>query len=150
MLDNTINNTRKELQNRYDLKGANAEVNMDKKADAVELVAENDMQITALVDILLSKANKQGLNVLCFDLDKEPVPSGKTVKKQVGVKQGIDRETARKLVQAIKDSKIKVQASIMDDQVRVTGKKLDDLQAVIAFVRKSEWDIPLQFDNMRN
>ena len=93
---------------------------------------------------------KQSLDPKSMDFGKEQYASGSMIRKEIKIKEGIDKETAKKLVKAIKDSGIKVQASIMDDQVRVQGKKIDDLQAVIALCRKENFDQPLQYINMRN
>ena len=92
---------------------------------------------------------KQNLNPLCLDFGKEKIASGFMVRKDVKVKEGIDKDVARKIIKDIKDSKLKVQAQMMDDQVRVTGKKIDDLQEVIALMRSGSYDLPLQFVNMK-
>ena len=93
---------------------------------------------------------KQGLDSNCLDLGKDEYASGNMIRKEIKVKQGIDKESAKKIVKIIKDAGFKVQASIMDDQIRVTGKKLDELQSVIAKVRSSNLDLSLQFNNFRN
>lgn len=93
---------------------------------------------------------RQGLEANCFDLSKEPSASGKYIKKTIPVKNGIDREMAKKIVKLIKDNASKVQPAIMDDIIRVTGKKIDDLQEVIQLCRSSSLDIPLQFVNMKS
>jgi uncharacterized protein YajQ (UPF0234 family) len=92
---------------------------------------------------------KQNLNPLCLDFGKDQYASGFMLKKDIKVREGIDKEIAKKIIKDIKDSKLKVQAQIMDDQVRVTGKKIDDLQAVIALMRSKSYDLPLQFVNMK-
>jgi cyclic-di-GMP-binding protein len=102
------------------------------------------------VDILLSRLVKQGIDGRSLDLTKEEYPSGPVVKKELPVRTGVDKEMSKKIVKLIKDSNIKVQASIMDDIIRVTGKKTDDLQEVIAMLRGSKLEIPLQFVNMKS
>jgi len=102
------------------------------------------------VDILLERSGKQKVDVRSFDLSAEPVPSGKMLHRTITVKQGIDRETAKRIIKDIKASGLKVQAQIMDDMVRVTGKKIDDLQAVMALCRAGDYERPLQFDNMKS
>lgn len=149
-IDNAINIAKKELINRYDLKAEECEIELDKKSKLVKLQAKQEMALTSLIDIILSKMSKQQLDPRLLDLSSEPRPSGKHVLQDLKIKEGLDKETSKKVVQFIKDSKLKVQASIMDDQVRVTGKSIDELQATIGKVRSHDFEIPLQFDNMRS
>jgi uncharacterized protein YajQ (UPF0234 family) len=149
-IDNAINTAKKELLNRYDLKDEECAIELDKKNKLIELQAKQEMAINSMVDIVLSKFSKQQLDVRMLDLSKEVTPSGKLVFKKLPIKDGIEKETAKKIVQFIKDSKLKVQASIMDDQVRVTSKSIDELQATIAAIRGHDFELPLQFDNMRS
>jgi uncharacterized protein YajQ (UPF0234 family) len=108
------------------------------------------MKMRQLLDVLISRAHKQGIAPEAFDLSKEGSQSGKVWKKEVLVRNGLKQEDAKKIVKLIKDSGMKVQASINDDMVRVNGKKLDDLQSVIQLCRSSNLGIPLQYENMRN
>jgi hypothetical protein len=108
------------------------------------------MKMRQLLELLVNRANKQGISPQAFDLSKDAYPSGKTVKKEVSVRNGLKQEDAKKIVKLVKDSGLKVQAQIMDDTVRVIGKKIDDLQEVISLCRSAELDIPLQFENMRS
>lgn len=149
-LDNAINTVKRELETRYDLRGTNSEVVLDKKALTLKLSTEDHMKLDTIVDILLERSTKQKLDVKSYDLSEEPVPSGKLLYRTIKVKQGIDRETAKKIVKFIKDSGLKVQPQIMDDMIRVTGKKIDDLQAVMNAVRGHDLELPLQFDNMKS
>lgn len=149
-LDNAINNAKKEILNRFDFNDSKSTVELDKKTNEVTIVTENEMRLKAIQDSIISRMVKQGLDPKSMDFCKEQYASGNMIRKEVKIKEGIDKETAKKLVKAIKDSGIKVQASIMDDQVRVQGKKIDDLQAVIALCRKENFDQPLQYINMRN
>ena len=149
-LDNAINIAVKELTNRYDFHGSKTSVELDKKAMSITIVTENEMRMEAIRDILISRAMKQGLDAECLDFGKDHQASGAMLRKEVKVVNGIDKETAKKIVKIIKDSGLKVQASIMDDQLRVTGKKIDDLQAAIATVKQSPINQPLQFENFRN
>ena len=103
-----------------------------------------------LIDVLISRANKQGISPEAFDLSMDAYPSGKVVRKEVSVRNGLKQEDAKKIVKKIKDSGLKVQAQIMDDTVRVTGKKIDDLQEVIQLCRQADMGIPLQYENMRS
>lgn len=150
MLDNTINTVKRELESRYDLRGTNSQVEYDKKTLTVKLSTEDHLKLDAILNILLERSTKQKVDVKSFDLSAEPVPSGKLLYRTIVVKQGIDRDTAKKIVKSIKDTGLKVQAQIMDDMVRVTGKKIDDLQSVMGHLRGEDFDLPLQFDNMKS
>ncbi len=149
-LDNAVNITKKEIQNRFDFKDSPVSVELNKKEMRVELEAASDMKIKQIIDVLISRSMKQGLDPLAYDLSKEAYPSGKVTKKEVPVRNGLKQEDAKKIVKLIKDSGLKVQAAIMDDLVRVTGKKLDDLQAVMQRCKSAGLEVALQFDNMRN
>lgn len=149
-LDNAINTAKKEILNRFDFRDSKSTIDLDKKSNTVHIVSENSMRIDAIMDTILTRMAKQGLDIKCLDAGEEEYSSGNMVKKDVKVRSGIEKEDAKKLIKIIKDSNLKVQASIMDDQVRVTGKKIDDLQSVIALLRKSNFQLPLQFVNMKS
>jgi cyclic-di-GMP-binding protein len=149
-LDNAVNVVKKEITNRFDFKNSHVVINLDKKEFKLNIETDDDMKMGQLLDVLINRAHKQGIAPEAFDLSKESYPSGKTVKKEVGVRNGLKQEDAKKIVKLIKDSGLKVQAQIMDDTVRVTGKKLDDLQAVIQLCRGADLGLPLQYENMRN
>lgn len=149
-LDNAINIAKKEIENRYDFKGSHVSIELNKKDMIINVEVESDMQLKQVEDILITKSMRQGLEANCFDLSKEPGASGKHIKKTIPVKNGIDKDMAKKIVKLIKDNASKVQPAIMDDIIRVTGKKIDDLQEVIQLCRSSSLDIPLQFVNMKS
>ncbi|WP_341840528.1 YajQ family cyclic di-GMP-binding protein [Chitinophaga caseinilytica] len=149
-LDNAINTVKKEINNRYDFKGSPVEIDLDKKEMTLKLEVETDMKLSQVVDVLISRSMRQGLAAEIYDLSKEHYVSGKVVKKEVPVRNGIKQDDAKKIVKLIKDSGLKVQAAIMDDIVRVTGKKIDDLQDVIQKMRESNLGIPLQYVNMKS
>ena len=149
-LDNAINVAKKEIDNRYDFKGSHVTMELNKKDMVINLEVESDMQLKQVEDILLTKAMRQGLESNAFDLSKEYTGSGKYIRKSVPVKNGIDKDMAKKIVKLIKDSGLKVQPAIMDDIIRVTAKKIDDLQDVIQLCKSSSLDIPLQFTNMKS
>lgn len=149
-LDNAINNARKEIVNRYDFNNSETSIDLDKKTNVISITTENDMRLKSVHDVLITRVMKQNIDPQVLDFSKEPVPSGKIIRQDVPVKEGIEKETAKKIVKFIKDSKFKVDVSIMEDQVRVSGKKLDELQAVIASVRGQNFELPLQFINMRS
>ena len=116
----------------------------------VNLEVESDMKMKQVIDVIISRSMKQGIDAAAFDFDKDAYPSGKVVKKEVPVTNGLKQEDAKKVVKIIKDSGLKVQAQIMDDVVRVTGKKIDDLQDVIAKLKGENLNLPLQFINMKS
>lgn len=148
--DNAVNTANKEISTRFDFKGSESRIDLDQKGKTLQLGSASELKMDAMVDILLSRMLKQGLDPKCLDLTKEVYTSGKMHKKDIPVKDGIDKENAKKAVKLIKDSGLKVQAAIMDDIVRVSAKKIDDLQAVIALMRNSNFELPLQFVNMKS
>lgn len=149
-LDNAVNVTTKEITNRFDFKGSHVLIDLNRKEFKLNIEVEDEMKMRQLIDVLISRAHKQGIAPEAFDQSKEPYQSGKLVKQEVWVRNGLKQEDAKKIVKLIKDTNLKVQASINDDLVRVTGKKIDDLQAVIQAAKTWEIGIPLQFENMRS
>ena len=147
--DNAINAAKKEIDNRYDFKGTGSEINLDKKNMIVQLITENDFRIDQMEKVLIGRFVKAKLDPQSLDLSKEFYASGKVVKKDIPIQNGIDRETAKKIVKSIKDAKIKVEPQIMDDKVRVSSKKIDNLQAAMGVCRQGDFGIPLQFINMK-
>lgn len=149
-LDNAINTAKKEILNRYDFNDSKSTVELDKKSNQVTIVTENDMRLKAIQDSIIGRMVKQNLDPKALDFGEEEYASGNMVRKEIKIKEGIDKEVAKKIVKKIKDSGLKVQASIMEDQVRVQAKKIDDLQAVISLCRGEDFGQPLQYINMRN
>lgn len=149
-LDNAINNAKKEILNRYDFNTSKSTIDLDKKTNLITIVTEDDMRLKAIIDSIISRMMKQNLDANSLDFGKETIASGNMIRKEITVKEGIDRETAKKIVAKIKDSKLKVQASMMEDQVRVQSKNIDDLQKVIQLCRSEDFGQPLQYINMRN
>ena len=149
-LDNAVNVTTKEITNRFDFKGSHAVINLDKKEFLLKLETDDDMKMGQLIDVLISRAHKQGIAPEAFDASKAGAQSGKVWKKEVKVRNGLVQEDAKKIVKLIKDAGLKVQASINDDLVRVTGKKIDDLQSVIQLCKTANLGFPLQYVNMRD
>jgi uncharacterized protein YajQ (UPF0234 family) len=149
-LDNAVNTTRKEIQNRFDFRDSPVSIELDKKEMRIDLEAASDMKIRQITDVLISRSMKQGLDPLAFDFSKEPYVSGKVTRKEIPVRNGLKQEDAKKIVKLVKDSGLKLQAAIMDDLVRVSGKKLDDLQAIIQRCKTANLGVALQFDNMRS
>lgn len=149
-LDNAVNVTNKEITNRFDFKGSHVVINLDKKEFLLKLETDDDMKMGQLIDVLISRAHKQGIAPEAFDTSKAGAQSGKVWKKEVKVRNGLVQEDAKKIVKLIKDAGLKVQASINDDLVRVTGKKIDDLQSVIQLCKTANLGFPLQYVNMRD
>ena len=149
-VENVINVAKKEIVNRYDFHGSKSEVDFNKKDLTLLLTTENEMRIKAMIDIIINRGLKQGLDARSYDLSEVYYASGAMVKKNIKLKNGLDKETMKKIVKAIKDSALKVQAAQMDNIVRVTGKKIDDLQDVMALLRKGDFGFPLQFENMKS
>jgi len=148
-LDNAVNIVKKEITNRFDFKGNHVVIDLNKKDYVLKLESDSEMKIQQIVDVLISRSMKQGIEASAFDFSKDAFPSGKIFKKDVSVKNGLKQEDAKKVVKLIKESGLKVQAAIMDDIVRVTGKKIDDLQEVIAACRAGNLGLPLQYINMK-
>ena len=149
-LDNAVNVVKKEITNRFDFKGIHVLIELNKKDYLIKLESDSEMKVQQIVDVLLSRSIKQGIDANAFDLSKEPQPSGKIYKKDVPVRNGLKQEDAKKIVKFIKDKGLKVQTAIMDDIIRVTGKKIDDLQEVIAACRTENFGVPLQYNNMKS
>ncbi|MFM2019022.1 MAG: hypothetical protein RL007_2678 [Bacteroidota bacterium] len=148
-LDNAINSARKEILGRFDFKGSNTTIDLDKKDLVLKIHTEDEMRLNSVIDVIRMRMVKQGIDPRSLDEGKQHEASGFTVRKEIKVRNGIDKDTARKIQKDIKDSKLKVTAQQMDDQIRVTGKKIDDLQAVISLCRRNQYDLPLQFVNMK-
>lgn len=149
-LDNAINTVNKEISTRFDFKNSPVKIDLNKKDFVIHLEVESDMKMKQVIDVIISRAMKQGIEATAFNFEKDAYPSGKVVKKDVPVQNGLKQEDSKKVVKLIKDSGLKVQVAIMDDIVRVTGKKIDDLQDVIALCRNSSLGLPLQFINMKS
>jgi len=148
-VDNALNQARKEIQTRYDFKDSKTTIDFIEKEKEVTVVSDDDFKMKAVIDVLQNKFVKRGIHLKTLKYGAVEPASGGTVRQKITLQVGIDKENAKKLVQIIKDSKLKVQAQIMDDQVRVTGKNKDDLQAIIAKLRSIDFSLPLQFTNYR-
>jgi uncharacterized protein YajQ (UPF0234 family) len=145
-LTNAVDQAVRELTQRFDFKGTDATFELDDTT--VTMSAPVDFQLKQMLEILKLRIAKRGIDVACLEV-KDPVVNLATAKQLVVLKHGIDADTGKKVTRLLKDSKLKVQAQIQGDKVRVTGKKRDDLQDAIAFLRKAQFDVPLQFNNFR-
>jgi uncharacterized protein YajQ (UPF0234 family) len=148
-LDNAINAATKEITTRFDFRDSKTEIELDKKSLQVKIVTENEMRVTAIEDVVRTRLIKQKIDPNCMDFGKQQYASGNMIRKEIIIRQGIDKDASRKIMKEIKDSGIKVQAQIMDDQLRVTSKKIDDLQGIISYLRGKDLGIPIQFTNMK-
>ena len=144
---NAVDQANREVANRFDFKGTNARYELNDSV--VTLYAEAEFQLNQMLDILRTKLSKRGVDLACLSLGK-PEISGNKARQNVTLRQGIEALLARQIVKIIKDTKLKAQASIQDDKVRVSGKKKDDLQQVIALLRDTDFGLPLQFNNFRD
>jgi uncharacterized protein YajQ (UPF0234 family) len=145
---NALDQARREIETRYDLKGSKNEIKLEKTD--ITLTVADEMKLKAVVDILQSKLHKRGIPLKALDYGKVEEAAGGTLRQKIVIQQGIPIEKAREIVRLVKDSKVRVQASIQEDQVRVSGKNRDDLQKIIALVREKDLGIALQFTNYRN
>jgi len=147
-IDNAVNQALKEILQRYDFKGTHNEIKLEN--DVIVLLGADDYKLNAVIDVLKGKLAKRNVSSRCLDFGKKETASGGAVRQRVTIVQGISKEKGKEISKLIKNSKLKVQAQIMDDQVRVSGKKIDDLQKAIQLLKGHDLDIELQFVNMRS
>lgn len=149
-LDNAVNQAIKEITNRYDFRGSKSRLDFDKDQKIIKLLADDDYKMTAIVEILQTKAIKRGISIKSLKQGRvEDGPDG-LKKSQIDLVIGIDKEKAKELIKRLKDTKLKVQAQIQEEKIRVTGKKRDDLQEAIQTIKEFGLDIPIQFNNFRD
>ena len=146
--ENAIQNVTREISTRYDFKGSKSTIEM--KDGVITIFADDDMKLRQMHEILQGNMQKRGIEPGSLDYQKEEPAAGQSVRQHVKLKEGIDKELAKKIVKAIKGEKLKVQVAIQGDELRVTGKKRDDLQEVIAFVKAMKLEQPLQYQNFRD
>ena len=147
-VDNAVNQALKEIGQRYDFKGTHNEINLE--GDGIVLLGADDYKLQAVVDVLKGKLVRRGVSPKCLDFGKKEPATGGAMRQRVAIVQGISKEKGKEIVKRIKDTKLKLQAQIMDDQVRVSGKKIDDLQEVMQLLKGQDLGIELQFINMRS
>jgi cyclic-di-GMP-binding protein len=147
-LKNAVDQANKEVANRFDFRGSDARIEQNELV--LTLYADDDFKLKQVADLFMAKCAKRGVDVRAFEPQSIEKMSGDKVKQPVNVRSGIEQERAKQIVKLVKDSKLKVQASIQGASVRVSGAKKDDLQTVIQFLRKNVTDIPVQFDNFRD
>jgi uncharacterized protein YajQ (UPF0234 family) len=148
-VDNAIQQSRKEIGQRYDFKGSQSSIELSQKDKIITIISDDDFKLKSVVDILQNKLIKRSVPVKALDYGKVEPAAGGTVRQVIRLRVGIEKEDAKSIVKLIKDSKLRVQAQIMDDQVRVSGKSKDDLQQVMNIIRKAELSFATQFTNYR-
>ena len=148
-VQNAVNQAMKEIGTRFDFRGSKSRIAWNEKDLTLTIVSDDEHKLKSVVDVLETRLVKRGVSLKSLTFETVEPAAGATVRQLVRVQQGIAVEKAREIVKAIKDSKVKVQASIQSDQVRVSGKNRDDLQAVIAMLRERDFGLPLQFTNYR-
>lgn len=148
-VDNAINQARKEIIQRYDFKGSKTSIDLDQKEYLVTLISDDDFKVKSVVDILESKLVKRKVPLKALSFGNIEPAAGGTARQIITLQNGIDKDRARSITKLIKDSKLRVQAQIMEDQIRVSGRNKDDLQAVIALVRQADLPFAVQFINYR-
>lgn len=147
-VDNALQGARREIETRYDFKGSNCSI--ERSGEALVINADDDFKLKQVQELLRGHMAKRKVDTRAFDFQKPEKASGNSLRQTVAIKQGIDRELAQKIVKAIKSEKMKVQVAIQGDELRVSGKKRDDLQGAIAFVKDQKYDHPLQYINFRD
>ncbi len=149
VLDNAINNVKREIASRFDFKNVKSEITFDRKAKSIHIVTGDDWKVKAVTKMLTGYCAQLKLDPKCLDIKEiEPTSHG-AAKVDILIKEGIPKEAGQKIVKLIKGLKMKVQSAIQDDQVRITGKKIDDLQEIMRLLREQDYSIPLQFTNMK-
>lgn len=149
-IDNAVNMVVRDIANRYDFRGSSTSITLDKGDKTISILADNSMQLAAVVDMLKSRAIARSVSLKVFEFHEEETAAGTSLKQKVSLREGIDRDRAKKINKIIKDKKLKVQSQIQGEQLRVTGKKIDDLQSVISMLKGEDLDIELQFINMKS
>jgi hypothetical protein len=148
-VDNAVNITKKAILSRYDFRASKTEITLDKKEKKIRVTTEDEMKMRAVQETLIENLVKRKVDRKCLDPKESQMAAQGMIQREIAIKEGVDSETARNVVKMIKDKKLKVQAAIQENQVRVTGKQIDDLQTVMQTLRAANLPIPLQFINMQ-
>jgi cyclic-di-GMP-binding protein len=148
-VDNAINQARKEITQRYDFKGSKSSIDLNQKENQLVVASDDDFKLKSVIDILQNKLIKRGVPIKALDYGTVEPAAGSTVRQVITLSVGIDKENAKHIVKMIKDTKLKVQSQIMDDQIRVSGKNKDDLQSIMKMLREAELSFAMQFTNYR-
>jgi uncharacterized protein YajQ (UPF0234 family) len=148
-VENAVNQAQREIGQRFDFKGGKSDIALEKEAKKIKIVADDELKLRSIHQILEGKLAKRGVDLRCLKYAKEETASGNLLRQTVDLKSGLDKEEGKKITKAIKDAKLKVQAQMQDEQVRVTGKSIDELQECIAMLKGQKLEFPVQFINMR-
>ena len=149
-MDNAVNMVTRDITNRYDFRGSKTKLTLDKSQKLITIEADNSMQLAAVVDMLKSRAINRKVSLKVFKFQDEESAAGTSIRQKVSLREGIDRDRAKMINKMIKDKKLKVQSQIQGEQLRVTGKKIDDLQSVISMLKSANLDIELQYMYMKS
>ena len=149
-IDNAVNMVIRDIANRYDFRGSKTAISLDKGEKNITILADNTMQLAAVVDMLKSRVISRKVSLKVLKFHDEESAAGTSIRQKISLREGIDRDRAKSINKMIKDKKLKVQSQIQGEQLRVTGKKIDDLQSVISTLKEANLDIQLQFVNMKN
>jgi uncharacterized protein YajQ (UPF0234 family) len=149
-LDNAVNNAKREVATRFDFRGVKTEIDFNRKEKNIHVVSGDEWKVKTVKDILIGQCIRQKVDPKSLKSDKIDTVSTSVAKTDIKVVEGIDKETAQKIVKYIKGLKIKVQPSILDEKLRITGKQIDDLQEIMRLLREKDWGVPLQFVNMKS
>ena len=149
-VDNAVNMVIRDIVNRYDFRGSRTSVTLDKSEKKITIEADNTMQLAAVVDMLKTRSISRKVSLKVFKFHDEESAAGTSIRQKITLREGIDRDRAKTINKMIKDKRLKVQSQIQGEQLRVTGKKIDDLQSVITMLKEANLDIQLQFVNMKS
>ena len=149
-VDNAVNMVIRDIGNRYDFRGSSTSISLDKGDKNITILADNSMQLAAVVDMLKSRAISRKISIKVLKFHDEESAAGTSIRQKVTLREGIDKDRAKNINKMIKDKKLKVQSQIQGEQIRVTGKKIDDLQSVISMLKTANLDINLQYVNMKS
>ena len=149
-LDNATNNVRREITTRFDFKNIHSEITLDRKAGKIHIVSVDDWKVKTVVEMLVGQCTRLKVDPKCLDMGEIEATAQGAARMDITIRQGIPKETCQQMVKLIKSRKMKVQAVIQLDQVRLTGKKIDDLQEIMQLLRDQDYPIPLQFVNMKS
>ena len=149
-VDNAVNMVIRDIGNRYDFRGSSTSISLDKGDKSITILADNSMQLAAVVDMLKSRAISRKISIKVLKFHEEESAAGTSIRQKVTLREGIDKDRAKNINKMIKDKKLKVQSQIQGEQIRVTGKKIDDLQDVISMLKSANLDIELQYVNMKS
>jgi cyclic-di-GMP-binding protein len=150
LLDNAVNNTKREIASRFDFRGIKSEVNLDRKEKNIQIISGDEWKVKTVKDILIGQAIRQKVDPKSLEFGKIETASLTVARMEIQVKEGIPKEVGQKIVKYIKNLKIKVQPAILDEKVRITGKQIDDLQEIMRLLREQDYGVPLQFVNMKS